>query len=281
MVAEQHIDPSGLDGFAFASRKQPEYMHFRLVACHSCDLLFASPAPAAGALAAAYQQADYDSGDEAAQAARTYIALVRAIGPRLAHASSALDIGAGDGAFLAELLNAGFTDVAGVEPSEAPRLAAPEAIRPLIQPGTFAASAFEGRRFDLVTCFQTIEHVHDPRELCRDVYGLLKPGGAFLLVGHNRRSLSAHLLGRRSPIFDIEHLQLFSPASLHLLLGGAGFTDVSVRPVLNRYPVRYWLRLAPVPAALKTRALRALQGDLGGFSVTLPAGNLAALGFRP
>src|SRR5207245_510974 len=37
VFAEQRIDPAALDGFAFASRKQPEYMHYRLVACPVCD----------------------------------------------------------------------------------------------------------------------------------------------------------------------------------------------------------------------------------------------------
>ena len=53
----------------------------------------------------------------------------------------------------------------------------------------------------------------------KEAFRILKPGGAIFLIGHNRRrSLSARLLGRRSPIFDIEHLQLFSPRSLRQLL---------------------------------------------------------------
>ncbi len=42
----------------------------------------------------------------------------------------ALDIGTGDGAFLAELLRAGYTDVIGIEPSSAPiEAAAPKFVR--------------------------------------------------------------------------------------------------------------------------------------------------------
>jgi SAM-dependent methyltransferase len=280
VFAEQQIDPTALDGFAFASRKQPEYMHWRLVACAICDLIYANPAPGPEALAGAYLSAGFDTAEESRLAARTYRHLLKPVLALLGGTNAALDIGAGDGAFLEELLAAGFREVQGVEPSEAPRLSARERIRPLIREGLFSAGTFAGERFDLVTCLQTIEHVHDPLGLCRDAWSLLDDGGALFIVCHNRRAASAKLLGQHSPIFDIEHLQLFSPRSMRQLLSESGFHDVSVRPVLNSYPLRYWARLAPMPSGLKARALGALGGRAGGLRVMLPAGNIAAVGYR-
>jgi SAM-dependent methyltransferase len=284
VFAEQKIDPAALDGFAFASRKQPEYMHYRLVACGVCDLIYASPAPGPETLAGAYLTAGFDSSEESKWAARTYRSLLRPVLGSLTSPSgnlgSALDIGAGDGAFLEELLAAGFRHVEGVEPSDAPRMSAGDHIRPFIHEGLFSPAAFEGRRFDLITCLQTIEHVHEPLGLCRDAWSLLTDGGALFIVCHNRRAASAKLLGRHSPIFDVEHLQLFSPRSLRQLLGESGFTNVSVRPVFNSYPVRYWARLAPIPTGLKAKTQEALGGRLGALRVMLPAGNVAAWGYR-
>ena len=285
VFAEQKIDPAALDGFAFASRKPPEYMHYRLVACPVCDLIYASPAPGPETLAGAYVTAAYDSSEESTWAARTYRRLLRPVlaslgGVSRAGLGSALDIGAGDGAFLEQLLAAGFRHVEGVEPSDAPRLSARPDIRPLIHEGLFSPEVFDGRRFDLITCLQTIEHVHDPLALCRDAGSLLEDGGALFIVCHNRRAASAKLLGRHSPIFDVEHLQLFSPRSLRQLLGESGFTNVSVRPVLNSYPLRYWARLAPIPAGLKATAQEVLGGRLGSLRLMLPAGNVAAWGYR-
>ena len=40
-----------------------------------------------------------------------------------------------------------------------------------------------------------------------------------MLVSHNYRHWLMRLLGARSPIIDIEHLQIFSPASLAVALG--------------------------------------------------------------
>ncbi len=107
---------------------------------------------------------------------------------------------------------------------------------------------------------------------------VLKPGGILFLIGHNRRALSAWLLGRNSPIFDVEHLQLFSPASLRYMLREAGFADVEIRRVVNCYPLSYWVRLFPFPARMK----RALSGVLsalflGRLPLPLPAGNIAAI----
>jgi SAM-dependent methyltransferase len=288
VFAEQRIDPAVLDGFAFASRKQPEYMHYRLVACPVCDLIYASPAPGPETLAGAYLTAGFDSSEESRWAARTYRSLLRPVLASLGNPQSgsscglrsALDIGAGDGAFLEELLAAGFGHVEGVEPSDAPRMSAKDHLRPFIHEGLFSRAAFEGRRFDLITCLQTIEHVHEPLALCRDAWSLLTEGGALFIVCHNRRAASAKLLGRHSPIFDVEHLQLFSPRSLRQLLGEAGFTNVSVRPVFNSYPVRYWARLAPIPARLKSKTQEALGGRMGALRVMLPAGNVAAWGYR-
>jgi hypothetical protein len=55
VYSDAHIDLARLDEFAFASRKLPEYMHYSLIVCPVCDLLYASPAPSREALARAYQ----------------------------------------------------------------------------------------------------------------------------------------------------------------------------------------------------------------------------------
>src|SRR5262249_34397231 len=156
-----------------------------------------------------------------------------------------------DGAFLEELIRAGFDRVAGVEPSAAPLAAAKPGIASLIRHSVFRVEDYPSASLCLVTCFQTIEHLVDPLEACRAFYGLLKPGGAALLVGHDRLALSARMMGRRSPIFDLEHLQLFSATSVRRLLEVAGFSNIQLRRVVNRYPLHYWVKLLPVPMRLK------------------------------
>jgi SAM-dependent methyltransferase len=145
----------------------------------------------------------------------------------------------------------------------------------------FRGGDFSAESFALITCFQTIEHLPDPMTICRDIYRLLKPGGAALLVGHNRRAVSARILGERSPIFDIEHLQLFSPRSLYRLMTVAGFTDVHTGSLLNRYPLSYWARLLPMPRSLKNGVTSALNASgIGRLALPLPAGNMYVVAFK-
>lgn len=281
VLAEANLVPEKLDRYAFASRKMPEFMHHRLVLCPRCDLLYASPIPDPEVLAAAYRGAAFDSGDEAHYASRTYGTFLPALAVRLADQQGALDIGTGDGAFLEQLLAAGFKGVVGIEPSPEAIAAARASIRPLVVPGVFKSGVFPERSYSLVTCFQTIEHVSDPLEMCSEAYKLLKRNGALFLIGHNRRALANRLLGRKSPIYDLEHLQLFSPQSARFLLERAGFSGIELRALTNCYPLHYWLKLLPLPNALKRPIVGLLRGRaIGRLPIALPVGNMAIVGYR-
>ena len=281
VFAEANFDFSSLDKFAFASRKIPEYMHYRMISCCTCDLLYASPLPAADLLVKSYVEADFDSSFEAHCAARTYAGFLPHIMKRLPDLRGTLDIGTGDGAFLEELLKKGFVGVEGIEPSKAPVATAKETIRPLIREGIFRPEDYGDDRFSLVTCFQTLEHLSDPLAMCRKAHAMLKKGGAVYFVCHSRRSLLARVLGLKSPIFDIEHLQLFSPQSAQYLLVQCGFIDIEVKPMVNSYPLSYWLKLFPFPVKLKTAILtRLVNSRIGSLMIPFPVGNLAVIGFK-
>lgn len=282
VLAEATIDEDKLTDSAFASRKVPEYMHSRMVECNLCGMLYANPVLRPETLEGAYKEASFDSGAESRLAAVTYRALLEPHLTALPSQRSALDIGAGDGAFVEELLGLGFEDVIGVEPSIAPIEAANPAIRGHLKCGIFAAEEFAAESLDLITCFQVIEHVWDPVKITRDALALLKPGGLFFLVAHDRRALSARLMGTRSPIFDIEHLQLFDSRTSSALLRNTGFNAIKVNSVQNRYPVDYWLKLFPIPRPIKSGVRRLAQlSGIGKLLLSLPAGNLAVLGQKP
>jgi SAM-dependent methyltransferase len=275
------IDEDKLDGFAFASRKLPEYMHLQLVKCPVCSVLYASPALAPEFLASAYRDASYDSDEEAEYAAATYAHQLDSILESLGDRGVALEIGAGNGAFLRHLRKAGFREVIGIEPSRQAADKADETIRPLIRLEMFQASNFAPASISLISCFQTIEHVADPRGLCSQAYQLLRPDGAIFLIAHDSRSWVTQMLGEKSPIFDIEHLQLFSTDSLRFLLAACGFEDIRIGTIRNRYPLAYWMKLLPAPAGVK-RALIPLSRKLlvGKLPMSINIGNLYATGFK-
>ena len=281
LYAEARLDIARMDSYAYASRKVPEYMHHRLLHCAACDLIYASPVPDSDELASAYEAAAFDSQLESVYASLTYASAIRPICTRLPDRLRALDIGAGDGAFCRELKALGFAAVTGLEPSSAPLDAADDSVKSHIVQAMFTSGMFSAETFTLVTCFQTIEHVSFPKALCEEAVRILKPGGALCIVAHNRRALSTRILGRSSPIFDLEHLQLFSPSSLRQLLESAGLKSVEVKALWNRYPIAYWTRLFPIPMNAKQAVLSALKATrIGSIPLKIPAGNLIAWGFR-
>jgi SAM-dependent methyltransferase len=281
-LLKQSLDRSRVSDFTYASRKIPEFMSFELVTCGDCETVYAPSAPAPKALACAYHKAHYDSAEEAKLAADAYD---KALSPYLSTLPSftrALEIGTGSGVFLSTLRRAGFAEVVGIEPSRAAIDAADPQVRRFIREGIFVESDFQPESFGLICCFQTLEHVPAPRQLVESCARLLQKGGLLVLVTHDYRAPINRALGRRSPIIDIEHLQLFCRPSLRRLLSAAGLEVVGIRGISNRYPLRYWLRLAPLPTKLKSTAMKALSAcGAADLCVKLNVGNLMSLGRKP
>ncbi|WP_372826156.1 class I SAM-dependent methyltransferase [Polaromonas sp.] len=281
LFLEKNIDPAKLSSFSFSSRKAPEYMCHRLLQCTVCDVVYVDQPPAADELARAYHQADYDSAEEANDAAVAYLRAAQAVLAKLEKSGSALEIGTGTGIFLDCLRQAGFSELVGVEPSTAAIRAAPAHRRAWIREGVFQEVDFRPASFDLVCCFMTLEHVRDPRVIVEAALRLLRPGGAFIAVTHDYRSPVNRLLGKRSPIIDVEHMQLFSQPSVRRLLEDAGYRGVTVQAFANRYRLGYWLRLAPLPAAVKSMMSRLLGATgLERSRVSVNVGNMFVAGFK-
>jgi len=280
IILEQRIDPARLGAFSYASRKDPEFFCLRMAACPVCDTAFAVRPPAAAELGRAYAAAGFDTADEEFSAAATYAGATDAW---LAEGhGAALEIGCGCGAFLPHLAKRGFSPVIGIEPSQAAVEAAAAETRPLIRRSAFSADVFMPGTFSAICCFQTLEHVPEPGRLVRDACGLLHPGGLFLAVVHDRHAWINRLLGRRSPIVDIEHLQLFTRRGITRLLVDGGLEVEGTWPIVNTYPLRYWLRLLPLPNGAKQTLLAVVRGlSLDGLNVAMPVGNLLAVGRKP
>ncbi len=275
------MDPSRLNEFSFASRKEPEFFNYRMVECQACHVVYVDRPPSQQALHQAYHVANYDSSEEANDAAAAYLRELEPVLERVHH-GAALEIGTGTGVVLEGLAAKGFPRVLGIEPSTAAILAAPAHRQGWIKEGIFLESDYLPESFDLVCCFMTLEHVREPLEIAESVWRLLKPGGAFVAVTHDYRSAVNRLLGRRSPIIDVEHMQLFSQGSIATLFRRAGYRDVDVRPFTNRYSISYWTRLMPFSPRLKQAAVPMLAAlGLARRKFSLNVGNVIAVGFKP
>jgi len=278
---KKNINPAKLNEFSYASRKLPEFMNHQLVQCPVCDLVYADQPPGENELANAYHVAQYDSSEEANDAAIAYIDAIQPALNKLIERKSVLEIGSGTGIFLELLLQHGFTELVGIEPSSAAISAAPAYRRAWLRETMFNENDFSPGSFDLICCFMTMEHVRDPSLVARAAFKLLKPGGAFITVTHDYRGFVNKLLGRFSPIIDIEHLQLFSKRSLKQLFESIGYKNVTVEAFANKYSLDYWLRLAPLPYRAKSiLANLFVKLGFGKAKLKVNVGNLISVGFK-
>lgn len=281
LFLQENIDYSRITDSSYSSRKNPEYMCYRLICCSTCELLYASNPPEQKELARSYHLANFDSSDEANDAAHSYIESISPIFSKLKTKKSVLEIGAGTGVFLELLRDEGFDELVGVEPSLAAISTAPVHRLEWLRMGIFDENLFPPESFDLICCFMTMEHVREPMNIASGAWRLLKPGGAFITVTHDYKSLINRILGKRSPIIDIEHMQLFTRNSIFKLFKLSGFVEIETFPLINRYSLDYWIRLSPIPKLLKyaLQSINAATG-LGRYKIGLNVGNSITVGFR-
>lgn len=140
-----------------------------------------------------------------------------------------LDVGCGNGRFLAQMRELGW-EVMGVEPDpEAVRIAREQFGLEIFQ-GTLEEARFPDDNFDAITLNHVIEHVTDPISLLTECRRILKPVGKLVVVTPNIRSLGARLFGKAWLHWDPpRHLFLFSPKSLRICAEQAGLKVQSIR----------------------------------------------------
>jgi len=277
LAYEAKIDPAMMSEFTYASRKVPELMHYEYFECESCELLFATDMPQREELLVEYESAAFDATMESRFAAQAYL---RALRPILGvGVDSVLDVGCGDGEFLLACRELGITRLQGIEPSTAASSFAREGIGSCIVGGGYEEQSVD-EPFDLVTLFQTIEHIDDPLGFFAKAKELVRPQGYVAVACHDYQAPVNRIMGEKSPIFDIEHLQVFSTTSITRAMEKAGLEVVSVKPYSNTYPFAYWTRLAPIPRRIKSMPIFT-RGWLATLPMRLPIGNLMAIARVP
>jgi 2-polyprenyl-6-hydroxyphenyl methylase/3-demethylubiquinone-9 3-methyltransferase len=142
-----------------------------------------------------------------------------------------LDVGCGAGIASEALARKGF-DVLGIDAAvdviEAARVHGGDD-GPDYRVATAEDLLAEGRRFQVITALEVIEHVPDPAAFVRVLVGLLEPGGLMFLstLNRTRRSflvakLGAEYVMRLLPIGTHDWRQFITPTELAGLLRDAG-----------------------------------------------------------
>ena len=139
-----------------------------------------------------------------------------------------LEIGAAAGGFLFLCRNDGW-DTYGVELSGPSSQFAREKQGLNVTTGIIHDAGYPNDFFDIVVAWQTLEHVPNPREVVKEVWRILRPGGFFVLSVPRWNGLSIRLLKERYRYVGRDHLFYFSPRNMERMLGDVGFSKVSTK----------------------------------------------------
>ncbi len=242
----QNFSPEDLTGEVFSARRSTEHYHYQILECQTCGSVFSSPILPYEKIAGLYKTSKQNYDDETSFINESYIAYINQNNALFKNREKALEIGCGSGFFLRALQKTGYKEVAGVEPSEE-AVSKSGDLKDRIFTGFFEETNYAPNSFDLVTCFQTLDHLIDPFSVLKKIHEVLKPGGIAYLIMHNEKSLQAKFFGEKSPIYDVEHIYLFNKETLSRFVKKAGFNIMKLFDIKNIYPLSYWLRMAPIP----------------------------------
>jgi SAM-dependent methyltransferase len=200
--------------------KAPDRFHLRredygLLRCDSCGCVWLNAPPKPEEMGRHYSE-DYHRAIAAAgeTSAEQRWGRPRKAIQRYKSGGAILDIGCSTGGFLSTMRGEGWK-LHGIEIAAATAETARAATGADIFVGDVLQAPFPPGSFDVITCFDVLEHVYQPREFIAQAWEWLKPGGIFFTRLPNIDSWEARLFG--SYWFGLElprHLFHFSPRLL-------------------------------------------------------------------
>lgn len=140
------------------------------------------------------------------------------------HPGRLLDVGCGQGTFLARMAKRGW-EVTGID-FDAAAIAAARSLHGLnVSVGTLNDLVQAGKTFDVITASHVLEHLHDPDAFFESCRHLLVPGGKLILRTPNIDSIGHRLFGRDwRGLEPPRHLWLFNMQGLAAVARRSGFS---------------------------------------------------------
>lgn len=137
-----------------------------------------------------------------------------------------LDVGCALGGFLHAARSSGF-NVSGVEPSKCAADNASCKLGIEVANCDLKSAGLAEESFDVITMWDTLEHLRDPNETLNEAWRLLQKDGLLFFSTGDASSSWARLTGRGWHLLTPpQHLYYYSPASISVLLKKSGFVYV-------------------------------------------------------
>ena len=235
-------------------RPLPAYQRAHLVRCRDCGLVFAGRDPSEEELARNYGEYSREDADSPLTRQR-YRELLDRFEP-YRRTGRILDMGCGIGYFLEEAERRGWEAHGSEFEPRAVEIVRGKGLRCLQAP--LEAGSLEPGGFDVITAFEVVEHLREPRAEAATIAAALRPGGLFYCTTPNFGSLSRRLLRARWRVIAYpEHLTYFTPSTLRSWLARSGFAAVRLQTTgISPADLRRGLAADPGPGRGSDEQLR-------------------------
>jgi len=224
----------------------------RHVKCQKCHLVYVNPIKKEDKINNDYSQMkSIDASIIRASrlhATKSQVQLIK----RYKKGTTLLDVGCGEGFFLFNASNAGYT-TKGIELSQDAAAYAKREFGLDIEAGAFEDVQFPGNYFDVVTLWQVLEHAPHPLEILKKAHRILKPGGLIAASTPDLEGIPSRMLRRKWWNIRRIHINQFTTKTLMDILQNAGFKNVSSVPY--RESISLLMLLMPIVRHLKTYGL--------------------------
>jgi SAM-dependent methyltransferase len=201
---------------------------YQMLRCVSCSMVWLDDPPSKSEMGMHYGP-DYDRTiSEAAKKPEHWFERRNEVLRLKPGGGAILDLGCASGGFLSTLKGPSWK-LFGIEMSEDAASEARTRCGAEVFVGDILDAPFPAQSFDVITCFNVLEHVYEPKEVLARVAKWLKPGGIFYTLIPNIDSAGAHIF--RSYWYPLElprHLYHFSPGTLRDVAQSAGLRQVSL-----------------------------------------------------
>lgn len=232
--------PETLDASEFQCTSIEHGNFGQIVRCPECGLIYRNPRESSEELAEVYKNTVDDVYKYEAKGRYLTFKKMLEFVTRYSKPGYLCDVGCYTGIFLA-LAKEGKWKVVGIEPSV---WASGEAINNGLDVvnGTLIELKNYANEFDVVTMWDTIEHLSDPAQSLMLVSDSLKKNGLLFLTTMDMNSIFAKCLGKRWPWFMKMHLYYFNRKTISDMLKNCGFSVISIKTYSHIVSLRYLIR---------------------------------------
>lgn len=211
--------------------------HHRIVRCKDCGLIYSNPRDSSAEIESFSRDVRDDIYYRASNARiKTFLKLLRR--PEIQRAGrNLLDIGCYTGLFMKLARDKGF-NVLGIEPAHwAAKIGKEEYGLDILNASIYEVDI--DRAFDIITMWDTLEHVVDPIRALKICHNKLSPNGIIAISTIRCQGLFYSLCNRYWPWFMRMHLYYFNLNTLSRMLEKSGFRVIAVYPYTHYIDIGY------------------------------------------